>query len=188
MAIVPLDSHRRAAQATFCDDQSFADNRESPRVTSRTSSAQRRAEVHAGWGREVPSTASTRRASSPRASDSRSSPEGPRQRPARGRHLRQPWPRGLRRPKGLTSPAAGVVTAFATGRRAVVHGHRQRQHRGERLLVAAVRPEKIQRAQDDGAAAAAADCIYLVDCSGLFLPEQSKSFPGARGAQATSSR
>jgi 3-methylcrotonyl-CoA carboxylase beta subunit len=24
--------------------------------------------------------------------------------------------------------------------------------------------------------------IYLVDCSGLFLPEQSKSFPGARGA------
>jgi acetyl-CoA carboxylase carboxyltransferase component len=24
--------------------------------------------------------------------------------------------------------------------------------------------------------------LYLVDCSGLFLPEQSKSFPGARGA------
>jgi 3-methylcrotonyl-CoA carboxylase beta subunit len=24
--------------------------------------------------------------------------------------------------------------------------------------------------------------VYLVDCSGLFLPEQSKSFPGARGA------
>src|ERR1044072_3034165 len=24
--------------------------------------------------------------------------------------------------------------------------------------------------------------IYLVDCSGLFLPEQSKSFPGAKGA------
>src|SRR5262249_39702957 len=24
--------------------------------------------------------------------------------------------------------------------------------------------------------------IYLVDCSGLFLPEQSRSFPGARGA------
>ena len=23
---------------------------------------------------------------------------------------------------------------------------------------------------------------YLVDCSGLFLPEQSRSFPGARGA------
>ena len=24
--------------------------------------------------------------------------------------------------------------------------------------------------------------IYLVDCSGLFLPEQSRSFPGATGA------
>jgi acetyl-CoA carboxylase carboxyltransferase component len=42
-------------------------------------------------------------------------------------------------------------------------------------------PEKIQRAQEM-ALRLRVPTIYLVDCSGLFLPEQSKSFPGARGA------
>jgi acetyl-CoA carboxylase carboxyltransferase component len=42
-------------------------------------------------------------------------------------------------------------------------------------------PEKIQRAQMM-ALRLRLPTIYLVDCSGLFLPEQSKSFPGARGA------
>jgi 3-methylcrotonyl-CoA carboxylase beta subunit len=42
-------------------------------------------------------------------------------------------------------------------------------------------PEKIQRAQQI-ALRLRLPTIYLVDCSGLFLPEQSKSFPGARGA------
>jgi len=42
-------------------------------------------------------------------------------------------------------------------------------------------PEKIQRAQTM-ALRLRLPTIYLVDCSGLFLPEQSKSFPGARGA------
>ena len=42
-------------------------------------------------------------------------------------------------------------------------------------------PEKIQRAQEM-ARKMRLPVIYLVDCSGLFLPEQSKSFPGLTGA------
>ena len=42
-------------------------------------------------------------------------------------------------------------------------------------------PEKIQRAQEM-ARKLRVPVLYLVDCSGLFLPEQSKSFPGLTGA------
>ena len=42
-------------------------------------------------------------------------------------------------------------------------------------------PEKIQRAQEM-ARKFKIPVLYLVDCSGLFLPEQSKSFPGLTGA------
>lgn len=42
-------------------------------------------------------------------------------------------------------------------------------------------PEKIQRAQEM-AKQFRIPVLYLVDCSGLFLPEQSKSFPGLTGA------
>jgi len=42
-------------------------------------------------------------------------------------------------------------------------------------------PEKIERAQDV-ALRLRLPVIYLVDCSGLFLPEQSRTFPGAKGA------
>jgi len=42
-------------------------------------------------------------------------------------------------------------------------------------------PEKIERAQEM-ARRLRVPVIYLVDCSGLFLPEQSRSFPGRTGA------
>jgi acetyl-CoA carboxylase carboxyltransferase component/biotin carboxyl carrier protein len=42
-------------------------------------------------------------------------------------------------------------------------------------------PEKIERAQAM-ALRLRVPVVYLVDCSGLYLPEQSKSFSGARGA------
>ena len=42
-------------------------------------------------------------------------------------------------------------------------------------------PEKIQRAQEI-ALKLKVPVTYLVDCSGLFLPEQGRSFPGKRGA------
>ena len=42
-------------------------------------------------------------------------------------------------------------------------------------------PEKIQRGQEM-ALRLGLLVVYLVDCSGLFLPEQSRSFPGRKGA------
>ena len=42
-------------------------------------------------------------------------------------------------------------------------------------------PEKIQRGQEM-ALRLGLPVVYLVDCSGLFLPEQSRSFPGRKGA------
>jgi acetyl-CoA carboxylase carboxyltransferase component len=83
---------------------------------------------------------------------------------------------------GRGSPGAGVVTAFIR-----VHG----------LWVVAIAndntvasgswwpqtPEKIQRAQEV-ALRLRLPVIYLVDCSGLYLPEQSATFPGRHGAGA----
>ncbi|MBW2551311.1 MAG: propionyl-CoA carboxylase, partial [Deltaproteobacteria bacterium] len=60
---------------------------------------------------------------------------------------------------GLHSPAAGVVTAF----------------------VQVKTPEKIERAQEI-ARRLRLPALYLVDCSGLYLPEQRQSFAGATGA------
>ena len=48
-------------------------------------------------------------------------------------------------------------------------------------------PEKIERAQKM-ALRLRLPTIYLVDCSGLFLPEQSQSLLRAHAAPATSSR
>ena len=78
------------------------------------------------------------------------------------------------------APGAGVVTAFC-------------QIRSRWVMVIANdntvasgswwprTPEKIQRAQDM-ALRLRIPVVYLVDCSGLFLPEQSLSFPGKHGA------
>ena len=80
------------------------------------------------------------------------------------------------------SPGAGVVTAFVR-----VH---------ERWVVVIANdntvasgpwwpqtPEKIQRAQEV-ALRLRLPVVYLVDCSGLFLPEQANTFPGRSGAGA----
>ena len=82
--------------------------------------------------------------------------------------------------KGLTSPAAGVVTAFARveDRWCMVIANDNTVASGSWWPRT---PEKIQRAQTM-ALRLRIPCIYLVHCSCLFLPEQSKSFPGARGA------
>ncbi len=81
---------------------------------------------------------------------------------------------------GRKSPAAGVVTAFVKVE--------------QRWIVAIANdntvasgswwprtPEKIIRAQEI-ALRLRIPVIYLVDCSGLFLPEQGRTFPGPRGA------
>jgi len=83
-------------------------------------------------------------------------------------------------PGELRSPAAGVVTVFVqvAGRWCMVIANDNTVASGAWWPRT---PEKIQRAQTM-ALRLRLPTIYLVDCSGLFLPEQSRSFPGGRGA------
>ncbi len=80
----------------------------------------------------------------------------------------------------LRSPGAGVVTAFAQveGRWCMVIANDNTVASGSWWPKT---PEKIERAQTM-ALRLRIPTLYLVDCSGLFLPEQSRSFPGATGA------
>jgi len=81
---------------------------------------------------------------------------------------------------GLKSPGAGVVTAFAVvqGRWCMVIANDNTVASGSWWPRT---PEKIERAQMM-ALRLRLPTVYMVDCSGLFLPEQSRSFPGAKGA------
>ena len=78
------------------------------------------------------------------------------------------------------SPAAGVVTAFVRveGRWVVVIANDNTVASGSWWPMS---PEKIIRAQEI-ALKLRVPVVYLVDCSGLFLPEQARTFPGKRGA------
>jgi len=79
-----------------------------------------------------------------------------------------------------TSPGAGVITAFTRveGRWVVVIANDNTVASGSWWPKT---PEKIERAQEM-ARRQKLPVLYLVDCSGLFLPEQSNTFPGAKGA------
>ncbi|MCK6507939.1 propionyl-CoA carboxylase [Myxococcota bacterium] len=78
------------------------------------------------------------------------------------------------------APGAGVVTAF--GR---VHGRWVMVIANDNTVASGawwpLSPEKIERGQQM-ALRLRLPVVYLVDCSGLFLPEQSHSFPGRTGA------
>jgi acetyl-CoA carboxylase carboxyltransferase component/biotin carboxyl carrier protein len=80
----------------------------------------------------------------------------------------------------LKSPGAGVVTCFTrvTGKWVMVIANDNTVASGSWWPRT---PEKIERAQEM-ALRLRVPVVYLVDCSGLFLPEQSRSFPGATGA------
>jgi 3-methylcrotonyl-CoA carboxylase beta subunit len=80
----------------------------------------------------------------------------------------------------LRSPAAGVVTAFVRieGRWCMVIANDNTVASGAWWPRT---PEKIERAQTMALRLKIAT-VYLVDCSGLFLPEQRRSFGGATGA------
>jgi 3-methylcrotonyl-CoA carboxylase beta subunit len=79
-----------------------------------------------------------------------------------------------------TSPSAGVITAFLRvhGRLTVVIANDNTVASGSWWPLT---PEKIERAQEV-ALRLKIPVIYLVDCSGLFLPEQARTFPGKLGA------
>ncbi|MFM2246524.1 MAG: hypothetical protein RL071_2598 [Pseudomonadota bacterium] len=78
------------------------------------------------------------------------------------------------------APGAGVVTCFGLicGRWCVIIANDNTVASGAWWPLS---PEKIQRAQQM-ALRLRLPVVYLVDCSGLFLPEQAKSFPGRTGA------
>lgn len=78
------------------------------------------------------------------------------------------------------SPAAGVITAFVKieNRYTVVIANDNTVASGAWWPLT---PEKIERAQEI-ALKLRVPVVYLIDCSGLFLPEQSKTFPGKTGA------
>ncbi len=80
----------------------------------------------------------------------------------------------------VQSPAAGVVTAFVRveGRWTMVIANDNTVASGSWWPQT---PEKIERAQEM-ALRLRLPVVYLVDCSGLYLPEQSRSFPGRTGA------
>ncbi len=79
-----------------------------------------------------------------------------------------------------TSPAAGVVTAFG-----IVHGRWVMVIANDNTVASGSwwprTPEKIIRAQSM-ALKLGLPVMYLVDCSGLFLPEQGRVFAGQRGS------
>jgi acetyl-CoA carboxylase carboxyltransferase component len=81
-----------------------------------------------------------------------------------------------------TSPGAGVVTAYVQ-----VHGHWTVVIANDNTVASGSwwprTPEKIERAQEM-ALRLRVPVIYLVDCSGLYLPEQARTFPGKTGAGA----
>ena len=82
--------------------------------------------------------------------------------------------------KGLKSPSAGVITAFVKveDRYTIVIANDNTVASGSWWPLT---PEKIERAQEI-ALRLRIPVIYLVDCSGLFLPEQAATFPGKTGA------
>ncbi|MDF1800052.1 MAG: carboxyl transferase domain-containing protein [Planctomycetota bacterium] len=80
----------------------------------------------------------------------------------------------------LESPGAGVVTVFAKvhDRWTIVIANDNTVASGSWWPLS---PEKIERAQEM-ALRLKLPVVYLVDCSGLYLPEQGRSFPGRTGA------
>ncbi len=89
------------------------------------------------------------------------------------------WGRSFKGSK-KQAPGAGVVTSLVTieGRRCVVVANDNTVASGSWWPLSA---EKIERAQTV-ALRLRVPIVYLVDCSGLFLPEQALSFPGRTGA------
>ena len=81
--------------------------------------------------------------------------------------------------KRTSFPSRRSRHRICQNQRTLERRHCQRQHRCVRFLVAS-NAREIIRAQKI-ALKLRIPVVYLVDCSGLFLPEQSKTFPGATG-------
>ncbi len=173
MSRVPL-APIGAPREQVIDAVSFSDNRETTHERERLL-AQRRAEVANGWGKKYLDRVHRKGKLSAR--------ERIEQLVDPNTHIHEVGTfvnYGERYAKDLGSPGAGVVTAFCQieGRWCVVIANDNTVASGAWWPRT---PEKIQRAQQM-ALQLRLPTVYLVDCSGLFLPEQSRSFPGANGA------
>lgn len=172
MAKVPL-APLGQARADFLDDASYQKNRTA--LTERIEELhRRRAEVAAGWGDKYVERVHAKGKWTARERIEQLKDEGSRLFEV-GTFVND----GLSFGK-LKSPAAGVVTAYAQ-----VHGRWTMVIANDNTVASGSwwpkTPEKIERAQEM-ALRLRLPVIYLVDCSGLFLPEQSHTFPGLTGA------
>ncbi len=173
MAFVPLVPIGDAL-GTLVDERTAADQRAALASLEDTLRA-RRGEVHAGWGPVY--VERVHKKGKLTARERLAKLVDPDTRPLEvGTFVNY----GEIFPGNQKSPGAGVVTAFARieGRWCMVIANDNTVASGAWWPRT---PEKIQRAQQM-ALRLRVPTIYLVDCSGLFLPEQSKSFPGATGA------
>lgn len=172
MAKVPLTPLGRPRDA-FLDDASFRRNQKALTAKQETL-AGRRAEVEAGWGEKYVERVHKKGKLTSRERLALLCDEGSRQFEV------GTFVNGEERFGELRSPAAGVVTAFCRveGRWTMVIANDNTTASGSWWPRT---PEKIERAQEM-ALRLRLPVVYLVDCSGLFLPEQSKSFPGRTGA------
>ncbi len=169
--LVPIGS----ARAQVLDDRSFTQNRERL-STLEEKLRSRRAEVQAGWGEKYVARVHKKGKLTSRERVAQLADPGTRTFEV-GTFVNYGETFG---DNGLTSPAAGVVTAFTRieGRWCMVIANDNTVASGSWWPRT---PEKIERAQMM-ALKLRLPTVYLVDCSGLFLPEQARSFPGARGA------
>jgi 3-methylcrotonyl-CoA carboxylase beta subunit len=173
MSFVPL-APIGDALATLVDERTAADQRAALATLEDTLRA-RRTEVHAGWGPSY--VERVHKKGKLTARERLAKLVDPGTRPFEvGTFVNY----GEVFPGEQKSPAAGVVTAFARieGRWCMVIANDNTVASGAWWPRT---PEKIERAQTM-ALRLRVPTVYLVDCSGLFLPEQSKSFPGAMGA------
>lgn len=174
MAHVPLVPIGNA-RSEVLDDRTYAEHRDKIGALEATL-RQRRAEVQAGWGEAYAARVRAKGKLTARERVLRLADPGTRIFEV-GTFVNYGETFG---DKGLTSPAAGVITAFVRieSRWCMVIANDNTVASGSWWPRT---PEKIQRAQSM-ALRLRLPTIYLVDCSGLFLPEQSRSFPGLRGA------
>lgn len=173
MAHVPLVPIG-AAREQITDERTFSDHREALGAREERL-RERRAEVWAGWGDKY--VARVHHKGKLTARERVAQLIDPGSRPLEvGTFVND----GVIFGDNLRSPGAGVITAFCRvqGRWCMVIANDNTVASGSWWPRT---PEKIERAQQM-ALRLRLPTIYLVDCSGLFLPEQSRTFPGATGA------
>jgi acetyl-CoA carboxylase carboxyltransferase component len=176
MAKVPLVPIGRARDA-FLDAASFERNTKSMAALEATL-AERREKIARGWGDEYRTRVHKKGKLTARERIERLKDAGSRVFEV------MTFVNFERKFGKLESPAAGVVTAYVQieGRWTMVIANDNTVASGSWWPLT---PEKIERAQEM-ALRLKLPVVYLVDCSGLYLPEQSHSFPGRTGAARSS--